>query len=95
MNIFNLDSMRQTPKLVALLPAFKQSTKEAVHSMLDMYDWSRQDLSQNKSISTANSPVLEKSRSKSIIQSNKERSNLSSKTNGSANTVRVKFNIDV
>jgi hypothetical protein len=96
MNIFNLDSMRQTPKLVALLPVFRQSTKEAVHSMLDMYDWSRPDLFQNKSITFPNSPALDKSRPKSIIQSNnKERSNLSSKTNGSANTARVKFNIDI
>ena len=95
-NIFNLDSMRQTPKLVALLPVFKQSTKEAVHSMLDMYDWSRPDLFQShKSIMTNQSPIsFDKSRSKSIIHSNKERSNLSNKTNGSANATRVKFNID-
>lgn len=92
-NIFNLDSMRQTPKLIALLPVYKQSTKEAVHSMLDMYDWSRQDLFNSKSISMVNTPSLEKSRSKSIMHG-KERSNLSNKTVGSANTNRVKFNID-
>ena len=93
--------MRQTPKLVALLPVFKQSTKEAVHSMLDMYDWSRPDLfhQTNKLITTYSnnnqSPNgLDKSRSKSIIHANgKERSNMSSKANGSA-TTRVKFNID-
>lgn len=95
-NIFNLDSLRQTPKLIALVPAHsnRQSTKEAVHSMLDMYEWStRHDLFQSKSASVGYTPSLDKSRPKSIMHS-KEKSNLSNKTNNSANNNRVKFHIE-
>ena len=37
-NIFNLESMRQTPKLIALTPVSRQSVKDALHKMLNLYD---------------------------------------------------------
>jgi ankyrin repeat protein len=92
-NIFNLESMRKTPKLIALQPIYKQSTKEAVHSILDMYE--RSSYTSKKDIFGGNLIT----RSKSIVNlGSKEKSNLSERSFGKRNSIvastRVKFNME-
>lgn len=87
-NIFELEAMRQTPKLLALQPLRPRvSVKESVHSIFDMYDSSspnRQDLfgfSDGKG-----------KRSQSTVL-NKEKSNISQGSAKNSNN-RVKFNME-
>ena len=88
-NIFDLEAMRQTPKLLALQPLRpRQSVKESMHSIFDMYDSGmalRQDSFDAKS-KRSRSTYL--SKEKSTVSQNSARA---SAKNGSN---RVKFNME-
>lgn len=87
-NIFDLEAMRQTPKLLALQPLRPRiSVKESMHTIFDMYDSAspqRQDL-----FGLSDAKVK---RSRSTIL-NKEKSNVSQGSAKNANN-RVKFNME-
>jgi hypothetical protein len=77
-NIFNMEALRKTPKLIALQPIYtnKQNTKEAVHSMLDLYV-SNQN---GQDFYSGSSSPFEKTDCKNNNNIIKEKSNLSEKS---------------
>jgi len=87
-NIFDLEAMRQTPKLLALQPLRPRvSVKESMHSIFDMYDSA--SASRNDLFGLSDSIKLKRSRSTIL---NKEKSNVSQGSAKNAN--RVKFNME-
>ena len=105
-NIFDLESMRQTPKLLALQPISQISIKDGVHSMFDLYEASYGH--QHHFLQKQDSFISKSSRespTKSLTKSaayNKEKSNVSqasvapSTKSGylNPNSTRVKFNMN-
>lgn len=101
MNIFDLESMRQTPKLMALQPSrkFSRTAKDAVHSMFNMYDTAH-SIKFNSHNEYQDLPKLFTRLGSKSIMSQKERSNLthSSKDSGRNHSGqvnnRVKFSVE-
>ena len=81
-NIFNTESLRKTPKLLALQPIYstrQSTTKEAVHSMLDLYVSSYNQSNEiHDNYFGRISPSVE-SRYRANFNINKEKSNMSEK----------------